>query len=77
MVDISRRLACDALPHASATLGFRFADGWGPPNWWLVVKNGRVDICDMDPGYEPDLGLGAPLRPFTDAHVPRPKAAAT
>jgi hypothetical protein len=33
--------------------------------WWLVVENGKVDLCNFDPGYDVDLFVEGSLRSMT------------
>jgi DNA-binding HxlR family transcriptional regulator len=33
--------------------------------WWLVIRDGDVDVCMKDPGYEVDLLIAADLRTLT------------
>jgi DNA-binding HxlR family transcriptional regulator len=33
--------------------------------WWLVIRNGEVDVCLKDPGYEIDLTLSSDLQTLT------------
>jgi DNA-binding HxlR family transcriptional regulator len=34
-------------------------------NFWLIVDNGIVDLCSVDPGHEVDLFVQCPLRTMT------------
>ena len=31
-------------------------------SWWIVIEDGAVDLCSVDPGYEVDLYVRAGLR---------------
>ena len=33
--------------------------------WWLIIRNGDVDVCLKDPGYEVDLIISCDLRTLT------------
>lgn len=33
--------------------------------WWLVIRDGEVDVCMKDPGYEVDLVISSGLRTLT------------
>ena len=37
----------------------------GKRSWWLVVEEGRVDLCSTNPGFEVDLYVRASLRSMT------------
>lgn len=62
MLDSSRRMDLAALPLEAATIGVRLRASAGEPHWWLVVRDGRADLCDRDPGFEIDLLVSGPLR---------------
>jgi DNA-binding HxlR family transcriptional regulator len=53
MWDIRRNVAVDDWPPARTVLAFRLS---GVPaktsSWWLMVSDGKADICDFDPGYD-------------------------
>jgi len=53
MWDIRRNVAVDDWPRARTVLAFRLS---GVPaktsSWWLMVADGKADICDFDPGYD-------------------------
>ena len=53
MWDIHRNVAVDDWPRARTVLAFRLS---GVPakasSWWLMVADGKADICDFDPGYD-------------------------
>src|SRR5690606_6099203 len=53
MWDMRRRVPIDEWPRSRTAVAFVFDDV--PPadaRWWLVVVDGRVDLCDFDPGYD-------------------------
>jgi DNA-binding HxlR family transcriptional regulator len=37
----------------------------GRKTWWLVVEDGQVDLCAVDPGYDIDLHVRSSLRSMT------------
>lgn len=53
MWDIHRNVAVADWPRARTVLAFRLS---GVPakasSWWLMVADGKADICDFDPGYD-------------------------
>ncbi len=53
MWDIRRTVAVEGWPRVRTTLEFRL-DGVAAKSsrWWLVVADGRADVCDVEPGYE-------------------------
>ncbi|MET0474145.1 MAG: helix-turn-helix domain-containing protein [Mycobacterium sp.] len=53
MWDIHRTVPIDEWPRSRTTVAFQL-DGVAAKasRWWLVVVDGRADVCDFDPGYE-------------------------
>lgn len=53
MWDIRRNIPVEAWPRTRTALAFHL-NGVPPKaaRWWLVVAEGRADVCDIDPGYE-------------------------
>jgi DNA-binding HxlR family transcriptional regulator len=53
MWDIHRTIPIEAWPRSRTTVAFELG---GVPSkasrWWLVVADGRADVCDFDPGYD-------------------------
>src|SRR5262245_62301841 len=39
--------------------------GSGRRYWWLVIEDGTVDLCGVDPGYDVDLHVRSSLRSMT------------
>ena len=65
--DIQRTVSVDAWPRRRTVLAFRLSDVEpAVRHWWLVVAEGHVDVCDVDPGYPVDAwvetGLGTLTR---------------
>ncbi len=66
MWDMRRRLNPTPLPPGRYTLKFHFPEARsGQRNWWLVIENGKVDLCGFDPGYEVNLYVTAQLKAMT------------
>ena len=61
MADVQRRLRTDLLPSPSVVLRFHFSGARRHPDWWIVVDS-EVDLCDADPGLEPDLYISTSIR---------------
>ncbi|MCB0931390.1 MAG: helix-turn-helix transcriptional regulator [Mycobacterium sp.] len=66
MWDMQRHLPLDRWPRARTTVAFRL-DGVAPKasHWWLVVSEGRADVCDFDPGYDITATVSTSLRTLT------------
>lgn len=61
--DLSRHVDPEIVPAGRTVVGFRFADVEAKlRNWWLVMAENEVDVCDFDPGYEVGVWVSAPLR---------------
>lgn len=66
MWDMRRSIPLAEWPDGRTTLAFRL-DGVEAraSRWWLVVADGRADVCDFDPGYEVTATVSAGLRTLT------------
>jgi DNA-binding HxlR family transcriptional regulator len=70
MWDVRRHLRCDRLPPGRTVVKFEFSGTTsGKRLWWLVVEAGEVELCLLDPGFEPDLRVRAHLRTITEIWV--------
>lgn len=66
MWDMRRNLDPKPLPPKRCTVLFHYPDLEGPRRfWWLVIENGAVDLCLVDPGHEIDLTVKSSLRVMT------------
>jgi DNA-binding HxlR family transcriptional regulator len=67
MWDMRRNLRPSALPSRKrCTIKFIYPEIKNPRKaWWLVIENGNVDLCFIDPGYEVDLYVKSTLRNMT------------
>jgi DNA-binding HxlR family transcriptional regulator len=53
MWDIRRNVPVDDWPRARTVLQFRLSRvAAKSSSWWLMVADGKADICDLDPGYD-------------------------
>lgn len=56
MWDMRRRIDITVLPPGRTVIQFEFADAPAEMRrWWLVVEDGRTDLCQSDPGHEVGL----------------------
>ncbi len=63
MWDMRRSVATASFPNRKCTVKFTYPDLTPARNsWWIVVEDGAVDLCSVDPGYEVDLYVRAALR---------------
>lgn len=64
--DIHRNLDLDAMPQARTVLGFRLHNvQLETRDWWVVVTERDVDLCDSDPGHEVTAWIEASLDALT------------
>jgi DNA-binding HxlR family transcriptional regulator len=67
MWDIRRNVHLDQLPREKIMIHFEFTDAKrGLKHWWLVVREGEVDLCLDDPGYEVDVSMTTTLKTMTE-----------
>jgi DNA-binding HxlR family transcriptional regulator len=65
MWDIRRRILTTHLPSGETVLCFSLTDVPGqkkPMNWWYVINDEEVDLCDEDHGKDVNLYVTVPLR---------------
>lgn len=66
MWDMRRNLNPTPLPPRRCTIQFHFPElPESRQNHWLVIDEGEVDLCWVDPGYEVDLTVTGGLRSMT------------
>jgi DNA-binding HxlR family transcriptional regulator len=65
MWDMRRRLTPSGLPKRRCTLNFVYPELKNQNSWWLVIDEGKVDLCGIDPGYDVDLFVRSSLRSMT------------
>lgn len=66
MWDIRRNLLPTPEPASRCTILFLYPElEENMRNWWLVVDQGEVDLCRVDPGFEVDVLVTAQLRSMT------------
>jgi DNA-binding HxlR family transcriptional regulator len=66
MWDMRRSLDPKPLPPKRCTINVIYPEV--PPakrSWWLVVDEGKVDLCSTNPGFEVDLYVRSSLRSMT------------
>lgn len=67
MWDIRRCVRAEEFPARPVVIQFRLRDARsGEREWWLVVKDGVVDLCREDPGHDLTLVVDASLRALTE-----------
>ena len=68
MWDIHRKMPIEQWPRERTVLAFRLASvaSSKSSSWWLVVADGRADVCDFDPGYDVTATVSCTLRALTE-----------
>ena len=66
MLYLQRSINPDMLPNTETVIRFKFNDMDEQGKWWLVVKNGLVDICDRDPGKDVDIYFTTGVKTMTE-----------
>jgi DNA-binding HxlR family transcriptional regulator len=67
MWDMHRTVPIDRWPRRRTVVEFTFRDVIGKAgSWWLVVSDGRAEVCDFHPGYEVDATVVTDLRTLTE-----------
>ena len=62
MWDLQRRLQTERLPDGETVLCFEFDELERFRTWWLVICQGKVDLCSENPGKEVDLYINSTVR---------------
>lgn len=66
MWDLHRNVRAAALPVRQAVIRFQFPDAKkGMRYWWLVIDDGEVTLCLVNPGRDVDVEISAGLRTMT------------
>jgi DNA-binding HxlR family transcriptional regulator len=66
MWDMRRTIPLAEWPQSRTTVAFVLdAVDARASRWWLVVADGRADVCDFDPGFEVTATIAASLRTLT------------
>lgn len=64
--DMHRGLNTEYFPEARTVIKVEFTDMKSNKRfWWLVVRDGEVDVCMKDPGYDVDLLISTDLKTLT------------
>src|SRR5579884_143045 len=66
MWDMRRRIDPKPIPVPRAVIQFLYPDQTrSRQRWWLIIDNGTVDLCSVDPGFDVDLYVRSDLRTMT------------
>lgn len=65
--DMKRSIPGDRWPPGRTVVALTFCDvETRAAHWWICVRDGEVDICDYDPGFEVTARLGLSLRTLSE-----------
>src|ERR1044072_7734293 len=66
MWNMRRRIVPSAFPARRCTVKFTYSEARsGRKTWWVVIEDGTVDVCLIDPGHDIDLFVRGSLRSMT------------
>lgn len=72
MWDLRRCTVVERLPPGRTVVKFEFTGTTsGKRLWWLVIEDGEVELCLLDPGFEVDLHVRTALRTLTEVWLGR------
>ncbi|CAN5639272.1 helix-turn-helix domain-containing protein [soil metagenome] len=64
--DIHRNIAVEHVPEGRTVLQFDFTDvPQTNRQWWIVIDDDGVDVCDADPGFDVRVAVETELRTLT------------
>lgn len=64
--DMHRNMNTDFFTDARTVLKVEFTDIVSSKRyWWLVIRDGEVDVCLKDPGYDVDLTIASDVQTLT------------
>lgn len=64
--DIHRTIDTGFFGNGTTVIKFEFADYTSKfRNWWLVIRDGDVDVCLKNPGYDEDVEISSDLKTLT------------
>jgi len=66
MLYLERSIDPVQLPGSQTVIRFRFDDLSEQRNWWLLIRESRVDVCITDPGRDVDVFFATTARTMTD-----------
>jgi DNA-binding HxlR family transcriptional regulator len=57
------------LPGSETVIRFKFNDVPAQRDWWLLVRDGKVDVCVSDPGRDVDVFFATTARTMSDVWI--------
>lgn len=66
MLYMKRSIKTEKLVGRETVVRFHFTDIEKIPDWWLVVRDEQLDLCDKDPGKEVDVYFTSTVKDMTN-----------
>jgi len=66
MLYLQRSIVPENVPGRESVIRFKFTDVEDVSQWWLLVSDGRVDVCVKDPGKEVDVFFMCRVKTMVD-----------
>lgn len=66
MLYLERSIDPSQIPGSETVIQFKFNDVPGQRDWWLIVRDGKVDVCVTDPGRNVDVFFVTSARTMSD-----------
>jgi DNA-binding HxlR family transcriptional regulator len=66
MLYLQRSVRPEKLPGDATTIRFHFEDLDDAPDWWLLIRDGEVEVCNVDPCVDVDVYLTTTVRKMTE-----------
>jgi len=66
MLYLERSIDPAQLPGSETVIKFRFNDVPAQRDWWLLVRDGKADVCISDPGRDVDVFFATSARTMSD-----------
>jgi DNA-binding HxlR family transcriptional regulator len=66
MLYLQRSVRPEKLPGDATTIRFHFEDLDDTPDWWLLVRDGEIEVCNVDPCVDVDVYLTTTVRKMTE-----------
>ncbi len=65
--DMKRTMSADRWPASHTVVAITFKDlTTRTARWWICVREGEIDVCDYDPGFEVTAHLTSTLRTLSE-----------
>lgn len=71
MLYLQRSIKPQHLPGNMTVIHFKFTDVDNFPSWWMLVENGKVDLCTQDPGKDVDVYFTSTIQTLAEIWMGR------